>query len=70
MDIIMCKQDNMQFLPALKGEVSLRGFNNEIEKALVTGEMELPKEEDVKRLNYIFDEKKRKPKDIVSSINE
>ena len=45
-------------------------FNNEIEKALVTGEMELPKEEDIKRLNYIFDEKKRKPKDIVSSINE
>ena len=29
-------------------------FNNEIEKALVTGEMELPKEEDIKRLNYIF----------------
>lgn len=24
----MCKQDNMQFLPALKGEVSLRGGMN------------------------------------------
>lgn len=45
-------------------------FNNEIEKALITGEMELPKEEDIKRLNYIFGEKKRKPKDLVSSINE
>ena len=27
----MCKQDNMQFLPALKGEVSLRSSMNENE---------------------------------------
>ena len=27
----MCKQDNMQFLPALHGEVSLRGVNERID---------------------------------------
>ena len=53
----MSKQDSPHFMK----------FSNEIEKAIITGELELPAEEHIKRLDYSLP---KKVKDTISSMNE
>ena len=53
----MNKQDSPHFMR----------FSNEIEKAIITGELELPVEERIKRLDY---NSPKKVKDTISSMNE